>query len=66
MMPPEKAGSHDVLQFGKSGCDLKEETRKNKQTNSWLFPYIRINSICLELPKAFSVISALCNLSTLY
>lgn len=65
-MPPEKSGSHDALQFSKSGCDLKEETRKNKQTNIWLFLYIRINSICLQLSKACSVTSALCNLSALY
>lgn len=32
-MPPEKAGSHDALQFSESGCDLKEETRKNKQAD---------------------------------
>lgn len=65
IMPPEKAGSHDALQFSKSECDLKEETRKNKKINIWLFSHIRINSICLQLPKAFSVISALCNLSAL-
>lgn len=52
IMPPEKAGSHDALQFSKSGCDLKEESRKNKQTFGFS-PVFRINSICLRVARAF-------------
>lgn len=40
------------MHFSKSGCDLKEESRKNKQTFGFS-PVFRINSICLQVPKAF-------------